>query len=202
MYTLYYSKGACSLATQVILRELAQPFTLVERSQVPDFHTINPIGAVPVLKNQQGELWTEGAAITLNLLATHANTLLPSSGAERQRAVQQLMFANATVHPAYSKLFFIASALPEGAAQDAAFTSAAAQLNRLWAQVERQLQTQPFMAGSLLSPADILLAVYQGWDQYFKVDIIIGPKTYAMLEQVRSRRSFIVALAAEQATTA
>jgi hypothetical protein len=42
--------------------------------------------------------------LLLYLLHKHANDLLPGEASARQQEIQQLMFANATVHPAYSKL--------------------------------------------------------------------------------------------------
>lgn len=50
MYQLYYSPGACSLAIQVILRELGRDFSLIDKADVADFKAINPVGAVPALK--------------------------------------------------------------------------------------------------------------------------------------------------------
>ncbi len=197
MYTLYFSPGACSLATQVILRELNLPFTLVNRSHVTDFQAINPVGAVPALGHDD-QVITEGAAIILYLLQNHPSDLLPQDATAKQAAIEQLLFANATVHPAYSKLFFLAAALPEGEAQSTALQAAAAGINKLWALVERNLQHQPYLAGDRLTPADILLSVYETWGQYFNVDIQIGPKTQALLQQVRQRSSYIAALAAEQ----
>lgn len=197
MYTLYFSPGACSLATQVILRELNLPFTLVNRNNVADFQAINPVGAVPVLGHHD-QVITEGAAIILHLLQNHPNDLLPQNAAEKEAAIQQLLFANATVHPTYSKLFFIASTLPEGEAQTTALQAAAAGINKLWVHIEHILQQQPYLAGERLTPADILLSVYETWGQYFNVDIQLGPKTQALLQQVRQRDSYVAAVAAEQ----
>ncbi|HBY86796.1 MAG TPA: glutathione S-transferase, partial [Colwellia sp.] len=70
MYTLYYSKGACSAATQVVLRELGQEVTIIDVQQLNNFKTINPVGAVPVLVDGDKTL-TEGAAIMLYILNKH-----------------------------------------------------------------------------------------------------------------------------------
>ena len=184
MYTLYFSPGTCSLATQVILRELNVPFQLVNRHSVENYLDINPLGA----------------AIILHLLKRHPNDLLPNDPRAKDKAVQQLMFANASVHPAYSKLFFITRALGDEhkQAQQQALQTAADDINKAWAQVEKTLEEQPYIAGSQLTPADILLSVYETWGQYFDVAIEIGPKTQALVDQVRARASFVASIAAEQ----
>lgn len=199
MYTLYFSPGTCSLATQVILRELDVPFTLVNRNSLENYQEINPLGAVPAVR-VENQIITEGVAIILHLLKRHPNDLLPSDPLAADNAVQQLMFANASVHPAYSKLFFIAKALGDDhqAAKQQALQFAANDINKAWARVEKTLKQQPYIAGDQLTPADILLSVYETWGQYFDVDIQIGERTQALLHKVRARSSFIASVAAEK----
>jgi len=172
MYTLYFLPDACSLATQVVLRELGQDFTLIDKRRVDNYAAINPTGAVPAL-SRSGQAMTEGAAILLYLLKQHSNTLLPENPASQQRAIEQLLFANATMHPAYSRLFFIEQQV-EKTAKPSAFTAATEAINRLWRVVEQQLQGRPFLAGKTPGAADILLAVYARWGEYFPVAIEIG----------------------------
>lgn len=201
MYTLYFMPNACSLATQVILRELKQPVRLLERSKAQDFTALNPVGSVPVLVDDQHVL-REGAAIILYLLNKHDNTLMPKESEARILAVEDLLFANATVHPAYSKLFFIAENLNDGAEKDKAFSAAAKTINHLWSVVEQKLAQQDFLGGRQISAADILLAVYSRWGQYFPVDIEIGNRASHMLSQVMELDSFKQALQAEEMQTA
>ena len=85
MYTLYFSPGTCSLATQVILRELNVPFQLVNRHSVENYFYINPLGAVPAL-GVDGNIITEGAAIILHLLKRHPNDLLPNDPRAKDKA--------------------------------------------------------------------------------------------------------------------
>ncbi len=201
MYTLYFMPGACSLATQVILRELNQSVTLINKDTLENFTDINPVGTVPVLTDDTQTI-TEGAAILLHLLDKHSNTLMPAQGDARTKAIQQLLFANATMHPAYGRLFFIAQNLEEPAAKQSAFDQAADSINQLWKVVEEQLTNQPYLGGGDASAADILLAVYARWGKYFPVTINIGPNTAQMLERIWQRPTFLAALAAEEAQVA
>ena len=107
MYTLYYLPGACSLATQVVLHELDQAVEIIDKQLVEDFTAINPVGTVPVLVDN-GNTYREGAAVILYLLHKHQSTMMPTTGVAHDLAVQNIMFANATMHPAYGRLFFIA----------------------------------------------------------------------------------------------
>jgi len=199
MYTLYYLPGACSLAIQVLLRELGQDVELVHRDQAENFTAINPTNAVPVLEDG-AQVVREGAAIILHLLEKHDNDMLPAAGPDRIRAIEEILFANATVHPAYGKLFFLEGALEEGPAKTAAMKVAAESVTKLWRIVEDKLADQPFLGGTRPSVADILLTVYAAWGDYFPVEILWGPKVEALLDAVRKRPAFLASQVAEKAS--
>lgn len=197
MNTLYYLPGACSLATQVILREIGAPFSLVNRNDVADFSVLSPVGTVPVLKTGDQTL-REGAAIILHLLENHANDLLPREGQARTKTIQNLMFANATVHPAYSKLFFISGLELDEAAKTVALKAAAQNVEKLWQVVEQELGESEFLGGEHVSPADILLTVFARWGAFFDVTIEIPVRVKQLLARVEARPSFQQALALEE----
>jgi glutathione S-transferase len=198
MYTLYYSKGACSAATQVVLRELGQEVTIINVQQLNNFKTINPVGSVPVLVDGD-KILTEGAAIMLYILNKHNSTLFPVNESDRQQAIQDIMFANASMHPAYSKLFFLAEHVNDEKIKQETLNSAANTINQLWQVVENKLTKNKFLGGDSPSAADIMLSVYSRWGDYFPVDIIIGDKTITMLNAVQAMPSFIKTDQAEQA---
>ena len=201
MYTLYYLPGACSLATQVVLRELDQAVEIIDKQQVDDFTAINPVGTVPVLVDN-GNTRREGAAVILYLLNKHQNTMLPATGAARDIAIQDIMFANATMHPAYSRLFFIAQNISNEQAKQPAFEAAAQAITSLWQVVEQQLENQAFLGGDQPSAADIMLTVYSRWGASFPVDILLGDSTHKMLDAVQAIPNFQRALTAEQSQSA
>lgn len=199
MYTLYYIPDACSLAIHTLLLELGQAVTLIHKASVPQFETINPTGQVPVLDTGAVQL-REGAAIILYLLNQHPNPLLPiNSAAPTQKSIQQLLFANANMHPAYSRLFFLAAQEIDNAVKLHLQQQAALAINRLWQVVEDELHSGSFLGGNNPSAADLLLAVYSRWGEHFPVDIVIGPRATAMIQKVIALPSFQQALAAEHA---
>lgn len=197
MYTLYFVPDACSLATQVVLRELGQDVELIHKQQVADYQQLNPVGAVPLLRDND-QLLREGAAIMLHLLEKHHSPMLPASGLARQEAIRNIMFANASMHPAYSRLFFAAANISDEQARQDFFQRATDSINALWNVVEQQLQHQRFLGGEQPSAADIMLSVYARWGAAFPVDIQIGEKTQAMIRHVQAMDSFRQALQAEQ----
>ena len=201
MYTLYYSQGACSVATQVVLRELNQEVEIIDVKQIDDFKTINSAGAVPVLIDGEKAL-TEGAAIMLHILNKHKSSLFPENENDRQQAIQDIMFANATMHPAYGRLFFLAENINDEKVKQDTLNTAAESINQLWKIVENQLADKSFLGGNSPSAADIMLTVYSRWGAYFPVDIILGEKTTKMLSAVQAMPNFIKTDEAEQAMSA
>ena len=69
MYKLYWSKGAGSMAPEVILEEVGAKYEKIEVDLAKDanrraeFLAVNPLGQVPALVLPDGTLMTESAAI-------------------------------------------------------------------------------------------------------------------------------------------
>ncbi len=196
MYTLYYSPGACSLATQVVMHELGLPVTIIDKGSIDNFETINPARTVPVLVNGD-TTFNEGAAILLHILDQTENSMLAADGPAHQSGIEAIMFANATMHPAYSKLFFGVRAITDETAKQAYFDQCAKAINKLWAIVDSRIGAKDYLLGDTISPADILLAVYSTWGQYFPVTIELGENTERMIQNVQARDSYQKAVAAE-----
>lgn len=196
MYQLYYSPNACSLATQVVLHELDQQVSIIDKRGVTDFSQISPTGAVPALKDNEAVL-LEGAAIMLHILKKQETPLFPDHPAKRTQATEDILFANATMHPAYSKLFFVSALEIDDAAKQIALQAAANSVNALWEVVEQRLQKQMFLSGAHYSAADIMLTIYSRWNQYFSVDIVHGERTRELLALITNLPSFQRAIAAE-----
>ncbi|MFD1217402.1 MULTISPECIES: glutathione S-transferase family protein [Microbulbifer] len=201
MYKLYYMPGACSRAIHALLLDLGQPVELIARDSVADFQEINPTNQVPVLVD--GDLvLREGAAIVLHLLNKHGD-------AEQQGAIEQqaefnqwLMFANATLHPAYSLLFFASRGLETEAAKEEVLQKAAARVSGLWNIVEQRLTERSVVCGDKVSAVDMMLAVYANWGNYFPLDIQLGENTHRLLQRVAEYPAFAQAVEAEEAVAA
>jgi glutathione S-transferase len=97
-----------------VLRELGLPFELervdpvTKRTQSGnDYLAINPKGYVPALKHDDGEVLTEGPAITQYLVDSYApGTLAPLSGTiARARVNSHLTYISTELHKPFSALF-------------------------------------------------------------------------------------------------
>ena len=138
----------------------------------------------------------------LYLLNKHPSHMLPTSGTDREQAIENILFANATMHPAYSRLFFIAQHIGDESVRQETFTAAADAISKLWQVVEQQLAGQAFLGGDQPSAADSMLAVYFRWGASFPVTITQGSNTARMLAAVQAMPSFQRALTAEQTQSA
>lgn len=197
MYKFYYMPGACSLAIHALLNELQQDVQIIDRNKAQDFEQLESRGMVPVLVDN-GQVIREGAAIVLYLLEKHKNQMLPEGGLEKARFIEWLMFANATMHPAYSRLFFIGRSLSDGPAKEQALNAASNIINTLWESVEKQLQQNAFVCGPRLTVVDMMLTVYSSWGEYFPVDIVLGERTRDVIAAVRAHPAFVKAVNDEQ----
>src|SRR5579862_8603310 len=111
---LYYLTGACSLASDIALRDAGLKFDLVKvdrktrkAADGQDFNEINPKGYVPALKLDNGEVLTENVTV-LQYIADRAPAakLAPPAGSmERYRLMEWLSFINSEIHKSFSPLF-------------------------------------------------------------------------------------------------
>lgn len=199
MYKLYYKRGSCSLAIHALLYELGQEVELINYADVPDYkEKINAAGSVPVI-DDGGNLVAEGAAISIYLLEKHRSEMLPSEGHGRQNALYWLMFANASMHPAYSKVFFSNKIEDETAKQEALLV-AAKNVSRLWKIVDDKLAQTEFLCGDKPGAAEFLLTIYANWGAalYKDLPIEFGGNVKRMLKSVSSLPSYQKALNAEK----
>lgn len=209
MYKLFYSPAACSLAVHVALREVNAPFELHETSikagqtRSPEFMRINPRGQVPVLFDGEINMAIrEGGAILVHLFDKHHSSLLPQVGIERARALQWLMWGNATLHPAYSRCFWINRNVADEGEKQALLKTSLNGVQMLWDEVEEHLATSSYLAGDHCTIGDILMTVISHWNSWFPADITAhcGPNVQRVVRNVTARPTFQAALAAEKVT--
>jgi glutathione S-transferase len=108
---LFYFPGACSLASHIVLEEVAEPYevelvdVLSGAQHKPAYRAINPHGKVPALVTVGGVL-TESPAILYYLASLRPELeLLPADPFERAQAVSTLAWLSSSVHPAFGGIF-------------------------------------------------------------------------------------------------
>ncbi len=198
MYKLYAMFGSCSLAVHVVLNELQQSVEILninDDTNKASFARDVPLGQVPALIDGD-HIITEGAAILQHLCNKHNSALLPQQGTAATHALQWLAFANATMHPAYSRGFFMKK-LGEEANNQKITQAIVSNINKLWQHVENQLNQSAYVAGDNLTVADILLSVIANWSSAISNDIIIGAQTKKLFAKITAMPSYQQALQRE-----
>jgi len=198
---LYYSPGACSLASHIVLRELGLTFEAVAvdlRKKTTragaDFNTINPKGYVPVLELDSGAILTEGPAI-LQYLADQrpAAGLAPANGTlERYRLQEWLAFINSEIHKPFGPLF-------DAGAPEAVKESSRERIARRLGYTERALAGRDYLLGSQFTVADAYLYTVLNWTAYTGIDLGQWPALKAYHARIAARPAVAAAQAAEKA---
>lgn len=172
---LYTKPGACSMADHIALRWIGQPFELqvmdAASMKTPEFLSLNPAGAVPVLE-VDGWALTQNAAI-LNFLAdTFPRSGLGGDGTPKGRAEvnRWLAFLNADVHGAFHPMFGSTRYLEDEAMIAKSKDNARTRLRGLFERVDAQLEGRDWLAGAR-SIADPYLFVTLRWARATQVDL-------------------------------
>lgn len=193
---LYYFPGACSMAIHVLLNELGLDVELIKgrddaKNKTPELLKVNPRGQVPVLVDN-GKVLREDGAIMVYLCDEFDSGLLPSDGWERAEALQWLMTANASLHPAYSRTNW----LKKNGGTDEQIAASRAGAQEIWDQIEAQLnKSGPYICGENGTAADILITVIGNWAD--PGVYTYGPKTKELFKKIIARPAYQKALAAE-----
>jgi glutathione S-transferase len=197
---LYYFSGACSLASNIALREAGLPFELIKVDRRTrkaadglDYNEVNPKGYVPALTLDDGEVLTENVAV-LQYIADRnpASKLAPPAGTmERYRLVEWLAFISSEIHKNFSPLF--RDDAPEETKQYLRKVLSA-RLDYL----NRAIGNRPFLMGEQFTVADAYLFTVLGWSRHLNFDLGKWPQLQGHLERVGARPLVIEALKTER----
>ena len=169
MLTLYFSPGACSLASHIGLEETgapyeAKPILLAKQQQKTEAYLkINPRGKVPSL-SVDGKVLVENTAI-LTYLARRfpEKKLMPADPAEEARSIATMCWFSSIVHPSYQH-----SRRPERFADGEAAQAAVKETGRksFWAncqEINSMFQGKDWIMGSQYTVVDPYALVFYGW---------------------------------------
>lgn len=196
---LYFSPGACSLASHIALHETGLPFE-IDKLNVPDkttasgedFMQINPKGYVPTIRLDDGSILTEGAAILQYIADRKPDSgLAPKAGTmERYRLQEWLTFIGTEIHKSYSPLF-------NKAATDEVKNYARNLLVKRLGYLETQLAHKPYLMGEGFTVADAYLFVVLSWSGHVGVDLDPFPRIKEYVARIGVRPAVQAALKAE-----
>jgi glutathione S-transferase len=199
MLKLFYSAGACAMASHFALEEAGATYELQAvnlrqgEQRTPEYLAINPAGATPALQTAEGVI-TQNPAILTYLADVYPEAGLAPTGAfARARFNAFTGYLSSGVHPAMGRLLFSRPPL-EGEARDAAADLALSKLDV----VEQHLLAGTFVFGADHTAADGYLSVFSRWArQAGLLDPARYPKLNAHLDQEQAREPVRRALAAE-----
>ena len=196
---LYYSPGACSLASHIALREAGLAFTPVLASTKShklqdgtDYYGINPLGYVPLLELDDGTRLREGQVI-MQYIADQAplKNLAPANGTlSRYRLQEWLSFLGTEIHKGYSPLFN--PAIP--AEVKAGFIT---KLVSRYTWLNEQLAGKEFLLGDHFTVADAYLFTVNNWAPKVGVDLSGLANIQAFQARMAARPAVQQALKAE-----
>src|SRR4030095_1801607 len=169
MLTLYFSPGACSLASHIGLEETgapyeAKPILLAKGQQRTEaYQKINPRGKVPAL-SVDGKILVENTAILTSLARRFTEKkLMPADPGEEGGGIGSMCWFSSIVHPSYQR-----ANRPERFADGEAAQAAVKETGRksFWAncqEIDSMFQGKDWIMGSEYTLVDPYALVFYGW---------------------------------------
>lgn len=170
---LYYSAGACSLATHIALWESGLSFETISAptnthrlADGTDYYSINPLGYVPLLELDDGQRLHE-VAVILQYVADLVPELhlAPANGSFARYKLQEwLNFIATEIHKGFSPLF-----IPD--LPDDAITAVKTRLSARLQWIDSALSGKNYLMGETFTVADAYLFVVQSWSKSVGIDV-------------------------------
>jgi len=196
---LYFSPLACSMATRIALYEADADASFVEVDAKTkrtlagdDFTKKNPMGLVPTLETDDGQLLTENAAILQWVAARFPKAALaPTDDEGRTRLQEWLSFIGTELHKA------IFAPLLDKAAPEGAKAYALGKVEPRFRRLEKHLTDRPFLLPTF-SVADAYLVTVLTWTVATPIDLKKWPALAAYVKGVRTLPSVAKAFGEER----
>lgn len=196
---LYFSKGACSLVTRIIINELGLEceFESVDlktkkTEKGKDYLSINPKGSVPALQIKNGEILTENAVVAQYLAdEAKSSSLLPFiPSLERYRVLEWLNYITTELHKGFGVLFH--SSISEDLKENTFIPLIKKKLSYVNAQLKHD-----YLLGTNFTLADAYLFVMLLWTSHFKMDLNEWPNLEKYYERLKKREAILKSLKQE-----
>ena len=206
MLTLYYSPGACSLASHIALIETGAPFELSrvpvadKSNRRPEYIAVNPRGYIPALVAEDVS-FGENAAIMLYLAHRYPEArLMPDDPATYARALEWLLWQASTAHPAFGHLWRPERFVDTPEEQEIVKKAARSRVLAVAAEIEAWLKSNVHAAGLQFSVADGMFLVLYRW--LWRAGETVNESTYPAwtryVQRLGERPSVRQALATEE----
>jgi glutathione S-transferase len=202
LYTLFFSPGACSLASAIALAESGLPYELrrvkfaENEQQSPDYLKINPKGRVPALATDKGVL-TENVAILAFIAQTAPEAkLAPLDDPFAFGRMQGFnAYISSTVHVAYAHRRRGYRWATKQEALDDMAAKVPQNMRDCFSLIEKEYLAGPWVLGDDYSVADAYLFTLSDWLKGLGIDIADYPRAAEHYRRMKERPAVQRALA-------
>ncbi len=183
---LIYADGTCALSVHILLEELGINYDAikVDLKDKSVLESYNPLGYVPALVLDNGEVMTEAIGLLQFLSENHGGAFVPNSMVDKARCIEWLVFLSTEFHMKLGPLFSPKEVKPDY------LKLAKEKINTRLDKIEGELSGQPYLLGSDYSLADMYcLAILR-----IAEHVGVSYESYPMIKNYKARleaRSFI-----------
>ncbi len=199
--TFYYSPHSSASPVHWTLEELQVPYEKVVidlkagDNKKPEFLKLNPNGKVPLLVHNGVPIF-ESAAIQMYLGETFGveKGLYPPPGTQRAQAMMWIVWTNATLGEAMSRLGRnVGEWAPEEERNAKAGARALEEIRGMLQIVDSALTGQQYLTGNAITIADLHLASWIDYVKMMQIDLAPYPALQAWATRCTSRPTYAAA---------
>lgn len=183
---LIYAEGTCALAVHILLEELGTNYEAIKVSLEDKsvLESYNPLGYVPVLVMDNGEVMTEATCILQFISENHGSAFLPHSMVDKARCIEWLSFISTELHQKLGPFFHL------GGVKESYLTECKEKLHKRLDKLEGELSGQNYLMGSEYTLADMYAVAILRIMEHVKFSF----DDYPMIKSYKARlerRSFV-----------
>lgn len=166
---LFYSPGACSLASHIALEETGQPYKAVEtllaknQHMTPEYLAVNPRGKVPALI-AEGRVITENTAILTYIALKFPETgMWPADIVDQMQCISQMAWFSNTPHISQRAKFRPYRFVDDEQMYEAVSAKAKANYWDDMKEVDSLIDGKTWIMGDRYTVVDPYALVFYGW---------------------------------------
>lgn len=205
MYTLFFSPGACSLASHIALAESGLPYAVRrvrfadDEQRSPDYLKLNPNGRVPVLVTDSGPLVETPAILAFIAQMAPEARLAPLDDPFQFARMQGFnSFIASSLHVAYAHKRRGYRWADDPAALDAMKQKVVPNMRMYFGMIEKDYLAGPFVLGEAYSVADPYLFTMTDWLEGLGIEVAEFPNVADHYRRMKERPAVRKALQEER----
>jgi len=170
-YQIYGDESSGAAMVEAAFAEIGEPYEFVtvdlakDAQLAADYRAINPAGKIPALRDDEGRVLTESAAILIALADWHpeARLLPPAKSFARATAIRWLVYVAAEIYSMIEIRDYPARFVEGEMAGRALQECVIERLRQRWRTVEAAIAGKPWLLAEGFSIADLAIACVSRW---------------------------------------